>query len=62
MGLHCFPDLSVRKLRVITVFNNFLLFYLQAKALYDFDGDTENGELTFTAGDTLFIVEQVGDK
>ena len=34
----------------------------QAKALYDFEGDTENGELTFTAGDTLFIVEQVRDK
>ena len=35
------------------------LFCLQAKALYDFDGDTESGELSFTAGDTLFIVEQV---
>ena len=37
-----------------------MFFCFQAKALYDFDGDVENGELNFKSGDTLFIVEQVG--
>ncbi|XP_055996699.1 sorting nexin-33-like isoform X3 [Ostrea edulis] len=31
---------------------------VQARGLYDFDGDTDNGELTFGAGETLTIVAQ----
>ena len=32
---------------------------VQAKGLYDFDGDEDNGELSFRAGDTITIVAQV---
>ena len=31
----------------------------QAQTLYDFDGDTDNGELSFRNGETLTIVQQV---
>ena len=32
---------------------------LQAQCLYDFEGDTENGELSFYSGDVLTIIRQV---
>ena len=32
---------------------------LQAQCLYDFEGDTDNGELSFYSGDVLTIIRQV---
>ena len=33
--------------------------HTQARVLYDFDGDEENGELTIKEGDDLTILNQV---
>ncbi len=33
--------------------------HTQARVLYDFDGDEENGELTIKEGDDLNILNQV---
>ena len=32
-----------------------------ARAVYDFDGDSSQGELVFTAGDVIDIINQVGE-
>lgn len=37
----------------------YLSVFLQARALYDFEGDIQNGELGFTTGEQLTIVRQV---
>ncbi|CAL1535965.1 unnamed protein product [Lymnaea stagnalis] len=35
---------------------------IQARCLYDFDGDVHNGELSFSAGETIYILRQdIGD-
>lgn len=34
---------------------------VHARGLYDFAGDHDNGELTFSAGETLTIVAQVSE-
>ncbi|KAI8783952.1 sorting nexin-33 [Biomphalaria glabrata] len=35
---------------------------IQARCLYDFDGDIHNGELSFSAGETIYITRQdIGD-
>jgi hypothetical protein len=34
-------------------------FVLQAQCLYDFEGDADNGELSFYSGDVLTIIRQV---
>lgn len=39
--------------------NLILQFFFQANCLYDFEGDADNGELTFRAGDILTIIRQV---
>ena len=35
------------------------LFLPQAQSLYDFDGDAANGELSFYAGERIYVLRQV---
>lgn len=51
-------DKIVRQQSYILIYF-FLSKLCQATCLYDFDGDVQNGELTFYAGDVLTIIRQV---
>lgn len=36
-----------------------VLYYVQARILYDFEGDTENGELIINEGEEVIVLNQV---
>ena len=39
----------------------FYVWYGQARILYDFEGDTENGELVINEGEEITVLNQVSN-